>query len=149
MVKSQYTVTMMTPRSRARNPNNRGYGNAASPMHQRGGDMRGANNPPTINVVDPSGSRAQHPGYDVYNENPNDYYGNNSGRAYSPQPRYGGHVNESRVTNSSLPTSPCTARKTRPLGASRGDETSTSTSQLPGGGGAGAFYWAAKVLNYF
>ena len=122
----------------------------------RGGSQMGPH-PPTINIVDSSG----HPNQQIshhssYHENVNNYYdggyhSNEHGRSYGggSQPRYGGggHTNEGRIANSSLPTSPCrkTRGNTRPLETSRADGLSTSTSNLPSGGGAGAFYWAAKV----
>ena len=153
---------MMTPRSRARNPTN-SYGSPNSPIHQRGGGaggaMRGgasmASHPPTINIVDSSGHPNQQMSHhNSYHEPANDYYdgtyhGNDHTRSFgaSSPSRYGvrGHSNETRMANSSLPTSPCNKRNPRPIGTSRGDGISTSTTNLPGGGGAGAFYWAAKV----
>ena len=159
----------MTPRSRARSNTNR-YGDPNSPVHQRGGGppnaMRGGSqmgqHPPTINIVDSSGHPNQQMSHhNSYHENVNNYYdggyhSNEQGRSYGggSHPRYGGHTNEGRIANSSLPTSPCRKRNTRPLETSRGDGISTSTSNLPGtggaanlpgGGGAGEFYWAAKV----
>ena len=147
----------MTPRSRARSTSNR-YG---SPDHQRGGGpsnaMRGGSQmgpqPPTINIVVSSGHPNQQMSHhNSYHENVNNYYdggyhSNDHGRSYGggSHPRYGGHTNEGRIANSSLPTSPCRKRNTRPLETSRGDGISTSTSNLAGGGGAGSFYWAAKV----
>ena len=154
---------MMTPRSRARSTANQ-YGSPNSPVHQRGGvassAMRGGPHPPTINIVDSSGHPNQqilHP--NSYHENVNNYYdggyhSNEQGRPFAggSQPRYGGggQTNEGRgrIANASLPTSPCRKRNTRPLEASRGDGISTSTSNLPAGGGAGSFYWAAKVYIY-
>ena len=142
----------MTPRSRARNSSNR-YGNTNSPVHQRGGGsamLGGAmgSHPPTIHIVDSSVYPQQLP-HNTYNENDNYYYDSPS-RSYggNNQSRYGGHSNEGRVSNASLPNSPGNTRNTKTLGAARVDATSTSTSNLPAGGGAGAFYWAAKVTKY-
>ena len=151
---------MMTPRSRARNTTNR-YGSSQSPIHQRGGNIRGGGGsqggcyPPTINIVDSSGypQHQMSPHHGGYPEN--DYYdagyhSNETTRGYggSPQPRFAvGHSNDGRVANSSLPTSPSHTRSARSLNSPRADGTTTSTSNLPAGGGAGAFYWAAKVWN--
>ena len=137
----------MTPRSRARNPTR--YG-SSSPLHQRGGGggVRGGSMgtlPPTINIVDSCGHPQQLP-HNTYNDNVNEYL-HSSNRSFggnSPT-HYAVHSAEGRVANSSLPTSPCTTRNTRPIGNSRGEGNSTSTSQLPGGGGGATFYWAAKV----
>ena len=152
---------MMTSRSRGRNTINR-YASPNSPIHQRGvgnpamrGGSQMASHPPTINIVDSSGHPHQRmPHHNTYHENVNNYYdsGYNTSEptrsfgAGSPARYAGGHSNEGRVANSSLPTSPCNTRNTRPLGSSRGEPISSSTTNLPAGGGAGAFYWAAKVL---
>ena len=152
---------MMTPRSRARNTSNQRYGSSQSPIHQRGGGIRGGGGhqtgcyPPTINIVDSSGypqhqMPPHHGGYpenDFYDAG---YHNSESSRGYvgSTQPRFGvGHSNDVRAANSSLPTSPSHTRSARSLASPRADGTTTSTSNLPAGGGAGAFYWAAKVWN--
>ena len=120
----------------------------------RGGSQMGSH-PPTINIVDSSG----HPNQQIshhnsYHETANDYYdggyhSTEHSRSFGAgsHTRYGGgsHANDGRIANSSLPTSPCSKRNARPLATARTDAISTSTSNLPAGGGAGAFYWAAKV----
>ena len=149
---------MMTPRSRARNATNR-YGSSQSPIHQRSGGIRGGGGnqggcyPPTINIVDSSGypqhqMPLHHGGYPENDYYEGGYHNNESSRGYvsSNQPRFGvGHSNDGRIANSSLPTSPSHTRNARPLASPRAEGTTTSTSNLPAGGGAGAFYWAAKV----
>ena len=144
---------MMTPRSRARNGSNqRNYGNVNSSIHPRGGGnaMLGGpmrSHPPTINIVDSSGY-PQQISHNQYNENANDYY-DSPGRSYgsSNPAHYGMYPNEGRIANASLPNSPGNTRNSKSLGAARLDGISTSTSNLPGGGGAGSFYWAAKVIT--
>ena len=141
----------MTPTrsSRARAPTR--YG-SSSPLPQRGGSssVRGGGsvgaNPPAINIVHSYGQQQQQLPHNTYNDNVNDYL-------HSPNRSFGGnsptrhavHSNEGRVTNSSLPNSPCATR--RAIGNARGEGSSTSANPLPGGGGGATFYWAAKVNN--